>query len=366
MEASRHFVGALLVGASVGVACLIPNVDLSSRLCADDGSCVAGYVCEKATNRCVVPVPGDDAGTPFVITDVHPIWVGSRNVRVDWQMTGEMTNFKEYNAFIGSTAESVRDETTLANKFDPRIDPDLSQPGVGDAGPLASSIVFDRVYAANDYFVKVRATDLQGRSYAGDIFGPIHMKADETKTLSLYAGALAETAFAVPTGATRVAKPCAFAATVACLEYPPVACARADGCSFDVGVQGFTNKVAPMTNAEFADAYVEIAVRGKRAAAIGNVDIVLTIGDASCSMGSNPCRFRTYENDSFPLRPSDTEFRIAQAPLARLRLETPSGPGQSLDAATFGGAGWKVYGITAHAAWTNNSVLGVNHALLRY
>lgn len=142
-----------------------------------------------------------------------------------------------------------------------------------------------------------------------------------------------------------------------CLEFDPISCANAT-CSFDVGLAGLPNKRIPPSREVIEHGLVELGIRGIRTAAAGDLSIVVTLADGS--------RFRTYGSDGFPLRPRDTEFRVAQVPLGQLRKETVGGPGPALDLPALEACDGRISGISVVAPWTPRAVLGFDRALIRY
>lgn len=358
--------------------CSIDGLDIAGKACP----CVTGFRCDEPRHVCVaegldgaIVDVGDAMGQPdaplgaFVIQRFAPTWQTSRSIRWDWEVSGNADEFAEYQIIVGSSEDAVRRQSSTADVFDRRLNPELGSFGgrdpvsAGGGGPARGWSVTDKHDVAKDVFAKLVVRDKAGRQNVSEVVSTKTI--DDTKTLVLFADSLVAGAVTTPTALKRVTVDC-YGSSTGCLQLAKVDCGDAGACAIEIGVTGFDDRVINgMTAEQFKTAFVELAVRGgSGAAADPYSDLILTIGAPACLINGSPCRFRASRSWSF--RPGLKEFRLVQLPLQALQLETPTGPGPALTYEYLQANGFQIEALTIHGSWTDGANIGIDEGNIRW
>ncbi len=382
---------ALAIAAAIvlvrGVACTVDDLSLEGKQCP----CTTGYTCDLATNTCVVgldanALPTKDGDTTtdapvggFVVQRFVATWRTSKSIRWDFDVSGDASEFAEYQLIVGATEDAVRRQDSSTGLFDRRINPELGSFGGRDPvapGAVARAwTVTDKHPVGKTVFARLIVRDKQGRENASNV-----ISADtrlESRALVLFGDQLLDGSAPTPVDLKRVANDC-FNASAGCLQIGKVTCPAVDAgpdaaadaatsCGFEIGLQSFEKDVTAntLTQADFEGAFVEIGVRGGPAASPKpQSDLILSIGAPACRIGGQKCRFRWSNGWSF--RPGPKEFRLVQVPLGSLLLDTPGGPGQPLKYEDFAANALRVEAITIDGTWAVGANIGLDQATIRW
>jgi hypothetical protein len=363
-------------------SCSVDDLDLTNKKCP----CVGGYVCDVATNTCVTGAsdaetdaePFRDAPVGgFVVKSFGPTWTTSRSVRWDWEVSGDAAQFSEYQIVVGATEDAVRRQDSTTTTFDRRINPELGSYGGRDVvppgAPARGWTVTDRHNVARKVFARLIVRDKEGRENLSAIASADTTKEDNA--LEIFKDNIADGAAPFPNSneMKRVTVDCLSGSTAGCLQYGRdggVFCGGggAKTCTIEMGVTGYDNKAAAgMTEAQFAKAFLEVAVRGGTAAgAKPHADVILGIGNETCKIDGITCRFRWVAGWSF--RPNQKEYRLIQVPLSVLRqdLDGGLGAGTPLEFKHLTGNGMRIFSVTIDGEWNEGSNIGLDQLYVRW
>ncbi len=360
--------------------CAVDELDLTGKKCP----CVGGFVCDLATNTCVSALdgqasndgdPGSDAPLgAFVVQSFGPTWTTSRSIRWDWEVKGDPAQFAEYQLVVGGSEDAVRRQDSTTARFDRRINPELGKFGGRDEVPPGAPArvwtVTDRHSVARKIFARLIVRDKEGRENLSAISSADTLpEADE---IDIFNNAIADGATTVPSSEMKRVTVDCINSSAGCLQYGKdggVSCpSGAKSCVIEMGVSGFGNKTASgMTEAKFGKAFLEVAVRGGASAgAKPHADVILGIGNDSCKIDGQPCRFRWVSGWSF--RPNQKDYRIVQVPLNVLRQDVDggAGTGPALEFKHLTSNQMRIFSITIDGEWKEGSNIGLDQLYVRW
>ncbi|CAN5831712.1 hypothetical protein BH11MYX4_BH11MYX4_67690 [soil metagenome] len=298
------FVLALTAGVALVTACSVGALDLTARACP----CVDGYVCDLATNRCVVGLADDaavlidasdaadaaDAATPpplLVVSGLTATWVTPAAIRWDWKLTGAAADFRAYEVVTGASADGI-DKRVGVDVLTSNERPELA--GFDLRGGLANGTVdmwtlTDVRSAGTEQLMQVKITDGRGRASRSAIVAATSA-AKTTSQLVLFDGTSPKTV--VPAGDVVFRTPAGGESHY----FFQTDCAGAKTCARRADLVALGLDLAPpgspFTAAEFDRAILELQVEGNVAATSFDTSVALEPGDGTCNQGNGLCRFR--------------------------------------------------------------------------
>lgn len=356
--------GVALAGASQIFGCTVDSLDLTGKQCP----CVGAFVCDVATNTCVVPGPETeggpapaDAGVPgkITVTKLRPSWTTANGVRWEWEAQGEESDFRAYEVVVGPTAEAVRARASSTRVFGARDNPELGVLAGRDRGdterPLELSTVTDGHRESETVFAQVFAIDQAGGVSATDVASAQTLR--PRGSLVLFDNGIAAGGEAMPDSGAVTASAAygdggvGLAFTVSCGDAGPT-------CIVEVGVDGYTGKsLSALDGTDFDRAFLEIAVRGGRVPDT-YTDVVLSVGPASCGAA---CKNR---HGGWSLAERPDEFRLLQVPLRVLRRN--DGTGGSLNYQELKNRSFRVHGFHFGGRWPSGAALALDQCRIRW
>ncbi len=349
-------------GLALASACSVDDLDVGGKQCP----CLSGFVCDVASNRCVLSGAGSDAaadaagderGPPLpllVISNLTAAWTTPGSMRWEWKLAGAAADFRAYEIVTGASADDVVKRVGV----DVVTSTERSELGVFDArggkaqGPIDMWTLLDVRGPAIKQFVQVTVTDVKGRA-SRSLIAPATSALRATSQAILFDGATQKTA--VPSAEFVFRAPAGGEAHYALVTD----CAGAKACGKRAELVSLGSNLAPagspFTSSHFDASFLELEVDGNVAVTAFDTSVALEIG-AGCTLGPGLCRYRF--------------TGWTQPPTSRTKLQVPLRELQNdagkLTYAALQGKKFIVDAVALSGTWKNQSTINLYNARIRW
>jgi hypothetical protein len=307
MRALRHrlvlaFGAAPAVAFVLASACSVGDLDLSAKQCP----CLANYVCDVPSNRCLLEAPLDgaviddvmvpdafDALAPaplVLVSKLAAAWSTPNSIRWEWKLDGTAADFRAYEIVTGSSADAIAKRVgveVLTSHERPELGA-FDARGGKTSGPIDMWTLTDVRAAGQKQFVQVTVTDVNGQASRSAVMSFTSAVGAPGKaiifdgTAQKTADPVAEFVFRSPAGGEphyQLVTDCGAAKT--CAKHGDLV-----SLALDVSPPGM-----PFSSTDFATAFLELQVDGNVAATSFDTTVGIELG-ANCPQGPGICRYR--------------------------------------------------------------------------
>jgi hypothetical protein len=350
------------------VSCGVGSLDLAGKQCP----CVDEWVCDTATDTCVLetpatgPMPGPEVAAPpppppggtIMVSDLEADWVTPNTIRWSWAVSGNPAEFGHYELVTGPN-ESIVTTHVGARAWSP-TNPELKEfaPRISPlpAAPFRVWTITQEHVPGTTTWAEITAIDVNGRGQAAKAV-TAKTSAEATDLFTIFQDtALPGAPEPNATQFTRVTSG-AFGTSSHCYLYTPQCPATQTQCQDLFGQLDLARTLTTLSQAEFNRAFVEFQMRASALVPTEYVTFALQVGLPAC--GTGECRYRI---NGLSLTPNDT-YRVFQIPLKKLlRSNDP----RELDIEVFRTRMWKLHGILWSATWSGTAQVRVDEIKIRW
>lgn len=352
------------IGATLALAsCAVTGLDITGKACP----CVDGYVCDVATSTCIIPgtLSNADAGgdvTPkpaarIMVSKLRAAWTTANSVHWRWDVAGDPADFARYEIVTGPTEAIVRGRAPGSRVWRPIDNSELGNMRGLDrtlnGDPFDPFTTTDEHAEDTTLFAQVSAFDTAGAATTTDV---VEAKTTKPKgNIVIFsdgdmAGSSTPGAFSRSTDRPYRGTHC-YALKVGCGAEP--------SCYQKPERSKIAVNASAMTQGAFSDAFLEFAVAGDSAVPNFYSDVLLQLGNDTCSGGANACRYR-WEGWTFS---GPDRWRLVQVPLRVLRKLSDN---KDMTWADFEAAKEMLHAIAFRGTWAGNSTARFDEIRIRF
>lgn len=353
ISASSVVASSALVAIS---SCTVDGVDLAGKACP----CTAGYVCDPATNVCVVSLPpalpaSPDAGSSLppslVARSLTSPWQTTSVIRWDFQIEGKASDFLSYELAWADSLDKLESgvgDTVLGSAQRPELGA-FDGRGGRVTGPV-DVWTTTGVGAGKTFYAKLTATDRN--RVTSSVTATATTRGPTTESRILFDDTAVPSA--TPAGFQFVAKDAHYAFTASCASGAP-------SCAEDLRLTGFkvdlngVNDAGVFTAEDFAGAFLD--VRMDRTVPTPDFSAAVGIEVANCNGSREVCQWRF----SGWTQPASTSVSV-QVPLSALE----NAVGKKLTYEALQQGGFLVSALVVAGSWPDKSTFRLYSAAIRW